>query len=112
MLISFANDTVEVVHPVWVEDSRNIRRATYPDDAPTTVVDGCSVQQGASTEVLGGRDTTAVRWTVLAPAGTTVEETDAVKFEGHRYRVDGHPARQKSPTGALDHVAILLLDWK
>lgn len=112
MLPTFADDAVAIVHPVWVTDPRNSRRATFPDDAPRVVVEGCSVQPGATAEALEGRDTTTVRWTVYAPEGTPVDSTDAIEYEGVRYAVDGQPAVHRSPTGATSHVAILLVDWK
>ena len=112
MHLSFANDTIDVIPPVWVTDARNNRNATFPPDAPRTPVPGCSVQPGATSEVLDGRDTTAVRWTVFAPADAPVESVDAVEWQGVRYAVDGHPARHRSPTGTASHTVILLVDWK
>lgn len=113
MLPSFASDTITAVRPAWTTDSRNRRVADY--DGPGAVrstVTGCSVQAGASVEVLAGRQQVAVRWTVYAPPGTDIEATDAVEVEGRRYAVDGEPQRVKSPTGALSHVLLLLIDWK
>lgn len=112
MLPSFAEDVIEVESPVWVLDSRNTRRPTFPVGNLRTRVPGCSVQPGASAEILAGRTTTSVRWTVFAPPGTAVEATDTVMFEGTRYAVDGEAARHRSPTGATSHVMLLLLDWK
>lgn len=112
MLPSFANDVIDVEKPVWVTDSRNTRRATFPAGNPRTHVAGCSVQPGASAEVLAGRTSVSVRWTVFAPPGTAVEATDSVLFEGTRYAVDAEPGGYRSPTGATSHVVILLLDWK
>ena len=112
MLPSFASETVTLVDPVWTTDGRNSRRPDYGPAAARRAVPGCSVQPGATAEVMAGRDTSTVRWTVLAPAGTVVEATTGCEYEGQLYRVDGQPARWKSPTGALDHVVLLLIDWK
>lgn len=114
MTLSFARKVIWVAKPVWVLDERRNRVATYPDDGPRTRVERCLVQPGATAETLGGRDTTAIRWTVHAPPGTSVEATDAVALTegGDLYRVDGHPAEVPSPTGAVAHVVILLVEWR
>ncbi|AYN56827.1 head-to-tail stopper [Arthrobacter phage Andrew] len=111
MLPSFATQEITLVHPVWTADARNVRRPDYGAAAERVPVPGCSVQPGASAEVLGGRDSVAVRWSVYAPAGTVVEATDAVEYLGKLYRVEGQPQAWPSATGALDHVLLLLLDW-
>lgn len=109
---SFANQAVTVVHPAWITDARNNRKAVFDERATRVLVQGCSVQPGASAELLAGLGTVTVRWTVLAPVGTAVEATDAVEVVGKRYAVNGEPMRQPSATGALDHVLLLLIDWK
>ena len=112
MLPSFASQEITVVHPVWTTDARNVRKPDYGPAAGRTPVPGCSVQPGASPElVTDGRDTTAIRWTVLAPPSIVVEATDAVEYRGRLYKVDGEPMVWDSPTGALDHVALFLIDW-
>ena len=112
MLPSFADDVIEVESPVWVVDSRNVRRPTFPVGNPRTRVPGCSAQPGASTEVLAGRTTTSVRWTLYVPPGIAIDATDTVLFEGVRYAVDGEPERHRSPTGSVSHSMLLLVDWK
>lgn len=113
MLPSFANDEITVVRPTWTTDARNVRRADYGAGAGRTPVVGCSVQPGASPElVAAGRTTTTIRYTVYAPPSVDVEAADAVEYRGKLYAVDGEPLRQPSATGALDHVFLLLIDWK
>lgn len=71
------------------------------------------MQPGASPELVAdGRTTVTIRWTVLAPPGVDVEPADAIEYRGKLYAVDGEPLVWDSPTGALDHVALLLIDWK
>lgn len=112
MLPSFATQTIDVVEPALVDD----RGRLVPDwDAPpasTTPVPGCSVQPGASSEVLDAREALSVRWTVFAPAGTVLTAYSAVRYAGVLYQVDGEPQRWSSPTGALDHLVVLLVDWR
>lgn len=113
MLPSFASQEITVVDPVWTTDARNVRRPDYGPAASRTVVEGCSVQPGASPELVpDGRATATIRWTVLAPAGTVVEAASGVEYRGRLYAVDGEPLVWDSPTGALDHVALFLIDWK
>jgi len=113
MLPSFANDTPTLIRPTWTTDARGTRRADYGAGATRTDVPGSRLQPGASQEVLDNRvGAVAVRWSWFAPPGTDVEPTDAVDWEGQRYAVDGQPARHRSPSGTLDHVLVLLIDWK
>lgn len=113
MLPSFANDQITIVEPVWTTDARNVRKADYGPAAARSVVTGCSVQPGASPElVAAGRNTTTVRYTVLAPPSAGGSSSSGVEYRGKLYAVDGEPMRQPSATGALDHVVLLLIDWK
>ncbi|MFJ4168383.1 hypothetical protein ACIPY3_02620 [Paenarthrobacter sp. NPDC089714] len=113
MLPSFATQEIVVVAPAWTTDARNVRKPDYGEAATRTTVPGCSVQPGASPELVpDGRSTATIRWTVLAPPGTAVDERSAVEFRGRLYGVDGVPLVWDSPTGALDHVALFLIDWK
>ena len=111
MLPSFATDTAVRVRPEWVTDSRNVRKSDWAN-ADRLDVFGCLVTPGASDETLGGRDTVTIRWTVHMPAGADVVATDALEVHGRRYSVDGEPQAVRSPTGGLDHVLVLLVDWK
>ena len=113
MLPSFASDTPVRVRPTWITDARGTRRPDYGDGAGRLSVPGSLLQPGASQEVLDNRaGAVAVRWSWFAPPGTDIEATDAVEWQGRRYAVDGEPARHRSPTGTLDHVLVLLIDWK
>lgn len=110
---SFASHEITVVRPAWITDARNVRKPDYGEAAARTVVRGCSVQPGASPELVeAGRVTVTIRWTVLAPPGVDVGPSDAVEWRGKLYAVDGEPMVWDSPTGALDHVVLPLIDWK
>ena len=113
MLPSFANDSITIVEPAWSVDARNVRKPDYGAAATRSVVTGCSVQPGASPElVAAGRSTTTIRYTVLAPPAAAASASSGVEYLGKLYAVDGEPLRQPSATGALDHVVLLLIDWK
>lgn len=111
MLPSWANDTITVIEPTW-RDDRGTETADYDNPSSVTVVPGCSVQPGASTEDLMGRTNVIVRHTVYAPPGTVINAHAAVEYDGTRYAVDGQPARWPSPTGAVSNVVLLLVDWE
>lgn len=110
-LPSWASDTVEVIEPAWV-DERGTATPDYDNPTSTTPVPGCDVQPGASGEDLAARQGVTIRHTVYAPPGTAVNALSAVRYEGTVYAIDGEPMRWKSPTGAVSHVLIYLIDWK
>lgn len=120
MLPSFANATVLRVRPTWRTDARGNRVPDYGPDVPRVPVPGCHVEPGASMEVMGGvgdrfggRDSVSIRWSVYAPPGADLVSTDAVELEdGRLYQINGEPMRYPSPTGALSHVLLLLIDWR
>ena len=109
MLPSFARDTVTITEPVWVSE-RGKQTKTYP--GPGVEVHGCDVQQGASDSDRAGRDNLQVAYTALLPPGTPVTRHARVTYEGEHFRVEGRPNRVKSPTGAVSHVSVLLMDWE
>lgn len=118
MLPSFANDVPVRVRPTWITDARGTRRADYGAGAGRVPIPGSLMQPGATAEVLAQRvGAVAVRWSWYAPPDTDVQATDAVEWAGRDgvvrlYAVDGEPAWHRSPTGDLDHLLVLLIDWK
>lgn len=109
MLPSWATQTITVVEPTLIDD-RGTQVADYDDPASETDITGCSVQPGASAEVLAARQGVSIRWTVYAPPSVAVTAHSAVRYEGNLYDVDGEPQRWSSPTGGLDHSVLLLVD--
>lgn len=110
MLPAWATQSITVVEPTMVDD-RGTLVPDYDTPASQTPVAGCSVQPGASAEVLEARQGVSVRWTVYAPASVALTEHSAVRLtDGNLYDVDGRPERWPSPTGGLDHTVILLVD--
>lgn len=110
-LLSFMKQSVTVVTPQMVDD----RGTLVPDwsvPGVETVVEGCSVQPGASSEVMAARQAVTYRWTVFAPAGTVIGPYDGVLVGGQLFQVDGAPKVWPSPTGRVSHVEVLLLDWE
>ncbi|MDI3330133.1 MAG: hypothetical protein QJR09_05270 [Micrococcus sp.] len=111
MLLSFANDTVTVTEP----GARDDRGTPVPDyDSPESVHElrGCLVQPGASDLDMAGRSSVGIRWTVYAPAGAEVSPFAAVTWQGVRYALEEPPAVLSSPTGALSHMTLRLVDFE
>lgn len=83
------------------------------DATPATLsIAGCSIQPGAPTEVLGGREATLIAWTVYQPVGYDVTAGDFGRIGGQLYRVSGTPQRWSSPTGAISNDVVLLERWE
>jgi dipeptidyl aminopeptidase/acylaminoacyl peptidase len=112
MFPSWANDTVTRKRPTYVKDSHGNQTADWSLPTADAVIRGCSVQPGASEELLGGRDTTLIDWTVYAPSGVDVTATDGVEVDGVLYQVNGSVKRWPSPTGATAHVMFELRRWE
>lgn len=111
MLVSFANDTIAVARPDLVDDHGQLV-PNYKALAPDRTVTGCVVLPASSVQDLRNRITAATRWVVYAPYGTDVVGTDAVRYRGELYRVESEPEPWPSPTGALEHMVVLLIAWK
>lgn len=86
------------------DDFGNPIPGTPGTDLPIT---GCSVQPGAGPELIVNRDALTTLWTVWAPAGADVTETDTVAYDGTDYDVDGQIERWQVGT-RLDHKVIRL----
>lgn len=111
MLVSWACDTLRIIRPSWVDD-RGKLVPDYSHPAAAFDVPGCEVQPGASTEDRAGRQSSIVRFTALAPAGTDAQARDVVEYRGVRFAIDGAPHHWRSPTGAVSHVSLSLVDWE
>lgn len=112
MLPSFARQTITIRRAPLVTDHGAQVRDWDSDDVAEHSVAGCSVQPLTGQEILANRDTVQAQYRVYAPPGADVEATDHVTFGGDDYEVVGEPLRWPSPTGALDHVELLLNRWE
>ncbi|POH63954.1 hypothetical protein C3B59_10445 [Cryobacterium zongtaii] len=111
MLPSFARQAVARVRYPMVDDGHGNLTPNL-DQPDEQTVEGCSVQPGASAEVLAGRDAALIQFTVYAPAHADVLASDSVRYNGALFSIDGEPARWPSATGTLDHVVFLLKRWE
>lgn len=102
--IPFATQTVAVQRaPLIADHGSQVRDWTSP---ATHTIGGCSVQPGGGTEDQLNRDSVTTVWSVFAPLGADVLDTDRVVVGGVAYEVDG-PVRPWE-TGILDHLEISL----
>lgn len=105
------NEGVTVIEPSWVDD-RGTLRPDYDTPLSSTVVSGCSVQPGASSEDLQNRTQNTIRYTVFVKRIVPVSDHAAVVFEGIRYSLSGSAAYWKSPSGAVSNTTLNVVDWE
>lgn len=110
-MLGFANETITRIRPVEIEDSRH-NKILDPEGGDELEIYGCSVQPGATAEEERFRDTVTIRYTIFAPYTADIEAFDLVKYAGRTFQVHGNPARWSSPTGAVSHTQISLVDWE
>lgn len=105
------NESITVVEPSWVDD-RGTMRPDYESPVSSMVVDGCSVQPGASSEDMQNRTQNTIRWTVFIKRIIPVGDHDALMFDGVLYQLSGSAAYWKSPSGAVSNTTLQLVDWE
>lgn len=110
MLPSFATDSVTVYTPSTIVS----RGSTIEDwSAPAqTTIDGCRFHPGASSRDMAERDGVTIDATLYAPPGTVIDRHARIEFDGYVYTVAGIPHPRRSPSGAVDHVKVLLRTWE
>lgn len=110
-MVSFARQSVTRQRGTVADDGHG--NETFDWSTPDEIlIERCTVQPGASQEILAGRDATLIQYTVSAPGTPDVLATDRVQYNGGTYDIDGEPLFWPSPTGALDHTIILLKTWE
>lgn len=108
MLPAFATDTIVVLRASGaIGDAHGQNLPDWATAGGTTVA-GCSVQPGATDEILAGRDTVTIDYTAYVPPDTDVKATDRVVFGADTFTVVGEPLRWRSPSGRLDHTVVPL----
>jgi hypothetical protein len=104
----FADTLTLLTYPL-VEDAHG---STAPDltGIPTSVtVARCDAQPGPPVELLDRKEMANVKWTVWAPAGTTIGHDQFARVNGGELcRVVGVPS---SWAGTLGHVVLYLERW-
>ena len=111
MFPSFARQSVTRERSLRVSDGRG--GFEYDWTAPAALVlNGCTVQPGASAEDMANRAGVLVTWTVMVGGVPDVQAGDRIVVRGTPYSIDGEPARWPSATGGLDHTVLLLKRWE
>lgn len=77
---------------------------TDPDELP---ISGCSVQPGGGSQVTDSREAITTLFTVWAPLGADVLDTDRIRHAGTVYDIDGSVDRWEVGSD-LDHLVIRL----
>ena len=112
MIASFATDSIVRLRAGETSDSHGNSFPDWGGAVEELTITGCSVQPGATVEMLENREGTRIDLTVYAPANADVRSSDRVRYDGEVFEVDGRPQRWKSPTGTLSHTVILLTLWE
>lgn len=110
MLPSFCQKTVTVIHP----GKKQSRGKTVDDweTATETQVAGCSIQPASTSTDFGDARQQVTSGAVLyLPPGAAIARGDRIECDGRVWKTDGEPQAWESPTGALDHIVIALVDW-
>jgi hypothetical protein len=107
------NDTVTILRAPLVSVPRDGSLVRDWDNATTTSVTKCNVQPFPMAEKLvieENRDREYVRsaYRVHAPAGTRVEHTDRVIYNGDTYDVFGHMGEWHRFSGKENHVTFII----
>lgn len=109
MNLSFADETVTILRPSvikeWgqeVVDWENL----VPHEVHNCVGYGLS-----GMETIQGQDVAAGTYVLFMPTNTDVRGTDLIGFQGKVWMIMGDPAKQTSPTGAVDHIVITIKYW-
>lgn len=111
MLPSFCTETITVWRAPLVE-SRGTYERDWTLEQPHTV-SGCSFQFAtSSTAWTDPRQTATIRARLFVPYGSDIEQDDVIEYYGNRYAIDGAPMPRKSPTGAVTHTVLTLIDWR
>ena len=111
--ISYWRDTVTVTRAPTA-DVRGTQVRDWSRAVPHEVR-GCHVQSTegeASTAWTASGQPVTVRMVVHMPPGADVEAGDRVTVDGTDYAIDGAPIARRSPSGALSHVRVRLIDWR
>jgi hypothetical protein len=70
-------------------------------------VRGCSVQSGATSEIVQGTELVSSDVVVYMPSGTDLYPVDALEIDGERYEIQGQPGSNQSPfTGSIGPVEV------
>jgi hypothetical protein len=109
---SFARAIIVRLRPIWIIDGHGNRVPDWSQPPEPLPIGGCSVQPGATDEVLTSRDTIQDAWEVYAPRFADILPTDRIRWNGNDYEVLGQPAAWDSPTGALSHLHFSMQRWE
>lgn len=86
--MKLGSQTVTVMTAGQVTDDYHNVMSDWPS-ATSVVVTDCSVQPGIGAQIVLDREAITTLYTVWAPLGTPVSDTDRVDYAGTVYDIDG-----------------------
>lgn len=110
MLPSFCKTTVTIERAPYVESrGTQIRDWSNPE---SFTVSGCNLQPSSSdTSWTDTSQAVTIRARLWMPPATDVQADDRITVNGVQYAIAGAPQTWESPTGAVDHIEVALIDW-
>lgn len=107
------NDTITILRAAYATDPGDNTSYWDWDNATEVVVSRCNVQpfrmaEKISFEATISRDFSRTSFRVWAPAGTDVQETDRVLFDGVEYEVFGGEGEWREFSGVPSHVQFMM----
>jgi hypothetical protein len=98
--------SVDCLRGVETEDEYHNTVIDWDTPAAATI-SGCSVQPGGGLQVNDSREAITTLFTVWAPEGSDVADTDRIRYAGTVYDIDG-PVERWDVGSGLDHLVIRL----
>lgn len=106
----WGTETVEVIHPVFVDD-HGVARATYPDSARRELVAGVDLQPSATSENDQHADSVLTAYNLFLPLSVELSSDCLVQYLGKRYQINGDVRVFNDPLGVLSYKVAELTDW-
>ena len=113
MLPSFAREAVTVSRAPY-KDERGTKVRDWASESVThATVRGCSFQPVSSeTYWTDVSQAVTVSARLFMPPGTDVQPDDRITVRGTDYAIQGAPEAWESPTGAVSHIVVNLIEWR
>lgn len=108
-IVSFANEALTRLRAPTVIDHGSPVRDW--DNAAGAVLEGWTLQPGASDEDTYRGEVVRADWTAHGPYDADVIATDKIRLPSGDYSIIGEPERWKSPTGRISSTKLLLQKW-
>lgn len=109
LMVSFATQSVTRLRANRVEEWG--QEVVDWENVDELEIDGCVAYGLASVEMESGRDITRSTVQLIAPFHADIKGGDRIKYDGNVYEIIGEPQAQRSPTGSVSNLEIMLKKW-